>query len=216
MLNEILTGTQSNSDGLIVKARGTRDGAQVIQSMHGPYYEAALRGNVFHASTIIAGKIVLVAAATLAGVFTIHNPLGSNRNVELISFSFGLDSATIVVNTIGILIQRNLTATSGIPTSTTAGSVHRLGLSGTNFANFYSVATLTNVAIPGAVGSAVPIPFYPMVTMPATADTNIGDYRHEFKGKIILEPDSLVSVCSTNTTATVSPMAMDWAEWLVA
>ena len=108
MLNEVLTGTQNNSDGLIVKARGTRDGAQVMQSMHGPYYEAALRGNVFHASTVIAGKVVLVAAATLGGVFTIHNPAGSNRNVELISFAFGIDSATIVVNTVGLLIQRYL------------------------------------------------------------------------------------------------------------
>ena len=77
------------------------------------------------------------------------------------------------------------------------------------------MATLTNVAIPGAVGSAVPIAFYPMITFPATACTAPGDYRHYFNGKVILEPDSLVSVCSTNTTATVSPMAMDWAEFVI-
>ena len=216
MLNEVLVGTQNNADGNVVKARGNRDGAQVVQSMHGPYYEAALRGNVFHASTVIAGKVVLVAAATLAGVFTVHNPAGSNRNIELISFSFGLDSATIVVNTIGLLIQRKLTSGGGgVPTSLTTGSVSSLGVGGTPAGVFYSVATLTNVAIPGAVGSAFPIPFYPMITFPATACTAPGDYRHEFKGKIILEPDSLVSVCSTNTTATISPMAMDWAEWPV-
>ena len=212
-VNRVVRGNQKNADGVPFVARGTYDGAQVMQAMHGPYYEAALQGRVFHASTIIAGKIVLVAAATLAGVFTVHNPAGSGKNIELISFSFGLDSATIVVNTIGILIQRNLTTTSGVPTSTTAGSVHRLGIGGIPVGAFYSVATLTNVAIPGAVGSAVPIPFYPMITMPATADTNIGDYRHEFKGKIILEPDSLVSVCTTNTSTTISPMAMDWIEW---
>src|SRR3990167_5874405 len=103
MFNEILVGTQNNADGNIIKARGNRDGAQVTQTMHGQHYEAALRGNMYHASTIIAGKVVLVAAATLAGVFTVHNPLGSGRNVELVSFTFGLDSATIVVNTIGLL-----------------------------------------------------------------------------------------------------------------
>lgn len=214
MFNEIQVGTQNVKDGVITRARGTKDGAQAIQAMHGPYYEAALRGNTFHASTVIAGKVVVVAAATLGGVFTIHNPAGSNKNIELISFAFGLDSATIVVNTVGLLIQRNLTGTSGVPTSLTTGSVHRLGLAGNTPAGiFYSVATLTNVAIPGAVGSAVPIPFYPMITFPATADTNVGDYRHEFKGKIILEPDSLVSVCTSQASMTISPMAMDWAEW---
>lgn len=216
MAKVVLTpNLQNNGDGVPFNQRGTKDGGAAVQALHGPYYESALRGQVFHASTVIAGKVVLVAAATLAGVFTLHNPAASGKNVELISFSFGLDSATIVVNTIGLLIQRNLTTTSGIPTSLTTGSIHRLGISGTSACSFYSVATLTNVAIPGAVGSAVPIPFYPMITMPATADTNIGDYRHEFKGKIVLEPDSLISVCTTNTTATISPMAMDWAEFQV-
>ena len=212
-VQRVVAGEQKNSDAVPYVARGFKEGGQIIGALHGQYYEAASRGRVFHASTVIAGKVVLVAAATLGGVFTVHNPASSTRNIELISFTFGLVSATIVVNTVGLLIQRNLSTTSGVPTSTTAGSVHRLGLGGNPSAAFYSVATLTNVAIPGAVGSAVPIPFYPMVTMPATADTNIGDYRHEFKGKIILEPDSLVSVCTTNTSTTISPMAMDWIEW---
>ena len=216
MFNEILVGTQNASDGTVVKSRGTRDGAQVIQSMHGQYYEAALRGNVFHCSTVIAGKVVLVAAATLAGVFTVHNPLGSGKNVELISFTWGPTSATDVVNTIGLLIQRNLTTTAGVPTSTTSGTVHRLGVTGTPSAAFYSVATLTNVAIPGAAGSAVPIPFYPMMYNGATTDTGTNDLTHWFRGRIVLEPDSLVSVCSNITTATIATMGMTFSEWPVA
>jgi len=68
MDNELLVGVQNNTDGTKVVARGTRDGGQVMQSMHGQYYEAALRGNMYHASTVIAGKIVLVAAVILAAV----------------------------------------------------------------------------------------------------------------------------------------------------
>lgn len=203
------------TSGSQVQQEGGSDGSGFVQALHGPYYEAARRGEVFHASTIIAGKIVLVAAATLAGVFTVHNPSGSGKNIELIDFTWGPTSATTVVNTIGLLIQRSLTTGGGgIPTSTTAGSVHRLGLSGTaNVGLFYSVATLTNVAIPGAVGSAFPIPFYPMMSNAATTDTAGHEMRHEFKGKIILEPDSLVSVCSNITTATIATMAMSWSEW---
>lgn len=215
MFNEVLVGTQNNADGNVVKARGTRDGAQAVQSMHGQYYEAALRGNVFHCSTVIAGKVVLVAAATLAGVFTIHNPSGSGKNLELISFSWGPTSATTVVNTVGLLIQRRLTGTSGVPTSLTTGSVHPLGVGGISVASFYSVATLTNVAIPGAVGSAVPIPFYPMIYNGAVTDGGAGDLTHWFHGRVILEPDSLVSVCTNITTATISTMAATWSEWPV-
>ena len=201
--------------GSQVQQVATAESAGLTQAIHGIYYEQAKRGNVFHASTVIAGKVVLVAAATLAGVFTVHNPLGSGKNIELISFTWGPTSATTVVNTVGLLIQRNLSSGGGgIPTSTTSGSVTRLGLSGvTPVGLFYSVATLTNVAIPGAVGSAVPIPFYPMIYNGAVTDTGAGELTHWFRGKIILEPDSLVSVCTNITTATVSTMAMDWSEW---
>ena len=213
MFNEVLVGTQNNPDGNVVKSRGTKDGAQAVQTMHGQYYELALRGNVFHASTVIAGKIALVAAATLAGVFTVHNPASSGKNLELIDFTWGPTNATTVVNTIGLLIQRSLTSGGGgVPTSLTTGSIHRLGAGGISVASFYSVATLTNVAIPGAVGSAFPIPFYPMMSNAATTDTAGHEMKHEFKGKIVLEPDSLVSVCTNITTATVATMAMSWAE----
>lgn len=212
--NLITSGVQSNNDNVQFQTRGTKDGGLAVQELHGIYYEAALRGNVFHASTVIAGKVVLVAAATLAAVFTVHNPLSSGKNLELIDFTWGPTSATDVVNTVGLLIQRGLTPGAGVPSSTTAGSVHRLGLAGaTNVGLFYSVATLTNVAIPGAVGSVVPIPFYPLISNGATSDTNAHDLRHEFKGKIILEPDSLVSVCTNVTTATIATMAMSWAEF---
>lgn len=201
--------------GSQVQQIGTPDGAGLMQPMHGLYYEQARRGQVFHASTVIAGKVVLVAAATLAAVFTVHNPAGSGKNLELISFTWGPTSATTVVNTVGLLIQRSLSSGGGgIPTSTTAGSVTRLGLGGvTNAGLFYSVATLTNVAIPGAVGSAVPIPFYPMIYNGAVTDGSAGELTHWFRGKVILEPDSLVSVCTNVTTATISTMAMDWSEW---
>lgn len=215
MFNELLVGNQNVPDGQITKARGTKEGAQVAVDLHGKYYEAALRGNVFHASTVIAGKVATVAAATLGGVFTIHNPAGSGKNLELISFTYGPTSATVVVNTVGLMIQRNLTSTSGVPTSTTSGTVHRLGITGVPVASFYSVATLTNVAIPGAVGSAVPIPFYPMMSMGATTDTSSHDLVHYFDGRIILEPDSLVSVCTNVTSTTIATMAATWAEWPV-
>ena len=213
MSKPVLTvGRQGNSATQVFNQRGTKYGGAAVQGLAGPYFESAMQGEMFHASTVIAGKIALVAAATLAGVFTVYNPASSGVNVELVSFSWGPTSATTVVNTVGLLIQRNLATSGGVPTTVTEGSITRLGISGTSAAKFYSVATLTNAAIPGAVGSAIPIPFYPMIYNGATTDANAGDLTHWFNGKIILEPDSLVSVCTNITTATISTMSMDWAE----
>lgn len=215
MFNEILVGAQNVADGVVTKARGFKEGGQSVGHIHGKYYEAAMRGNLFYASTVIAGKVVLVAAATLAAVFTVRNPAGSGKNLELISFHWGPTSATTVVNTIGLLKQTNLTGGEGVPTSLTSGSIHSLGIGGTSIANFYSVATLTNAAIPGAVGSTVPIPFYVMMSNAATTDTAGHEMQHFFDGRMILQPDSLVSVCTNITTATVATMGMCWSEWPV-
>src|SRR3990172_7887194 len=113
MFNEILVGIQNVADGVITKARGGKEGHQIVSHVHGKWYEASVRGNVFLASTVIAGSIVPVAAATLASVFTVRNPSGSGKNVELISFTWGSSAATVVVNTVGLVIQRNLTAGAG-------------------------------------------------------------------------------------------------------
>ena len=94
------------------------------------YYEACLRGNLFMAYTVIAGVALPVAAATLNSKFTLHNPAGSGKNIELITFTMGIDSATTVVNGIGLMIQRTTTGSGGAPTLTTACNNFALGIGG--------------------------------------------------------------------------------------
>lgn len=216
MFNETQVGEQNVGDLAVIKSRATKDGAQVVQEMHGKYYEATLRGRVFTASSVIAGLVVPVAAATLNSKFTLWNPAGSGVNVELISFTTGLDTATQVVNGHGLMIQRNLTGTSGIPTSTTALVALPLGPTGTAKANAYSQATLTNVAIPGVTAStAVPIPIYPMFSSGATTAAGIYDATHYFDGRLILGPDSLVAAITTVAAAAQNFLSITWAEYPV-
>lgn len=217
MFNEVLVGIQKVADGIITKSRGTSDGAQVVQEMHGKYYEAALRGNIWTASTVIAGVVIPVAAATLNSKFTLWNPSGSGVNVELLSFSTGLDTATQVVNGWGMMIQRNLTGTSGIPTSVTQITSLRLGLGGKASAvTAASQATLTNVAIPGVTAAtAVPIALYPMFSSGATTAAGIYDATHYFDGRVILEPDSLCAAVTTVAAAAQNFCSIIWAEWPV-
>lgn len=213
-LNQGLVGVQSASDGSTVTTRNTKDAAQLVQEMHGKYYEASLRGNVFMAYTVIAGVALPVAAATLNSKFTVHNPVGSGKNLELISFTMGIDSATTVVNGVGLAIQRALSTTAGVPTTTTALVASRLGPTGTASAAAYSQATLTNVAIPGVTAAtAIPIPFYNMFSFGATTATGVFDVTHNFDGRLILEPDSLVAACTTVAPATAAFIGCIWAEY---
>ena len=214
MLNEILVGSQNNSDGVVAKARGFKEGGQIVGDIHGKFYEAALRGNLFMAYTVIAGVALPVAAATLNSKFTLHNPVGSGKNAELVTFTMGVDSATTVVNGIGLAIQRGLSSGAGIPTSLTSLVASPLGPTGVASCAAYSQATLTNVAIPGVTAATtVPIPFYNMFSFGAVTAAGIYDATHYFDGRVILGPDSLVAACTTVAAATAAFCGIIWAEW---
>lgn len=202
------------SNGAPVNALGGALGDQIVSGLHGKYYEAAVRGQLFMAYTVIAGVALPVAAATLNSKFTIHNPASSGKNIELVSFVMGIDSATTVVNGIGLAVQRNLSTTSGVPTSTTAIVASPCGPSGTASAAVYSQATLTNVAIPGVTAAtAVPIPFYGMFSFGAVTAAGIHPASHEFDGRVVLGPDSLAAACTTVAPATAAFCGIVWAEW---
>ncbi len=215
-LNQLIVGPQTLSDSATpVNARGGKGGETIVTELHGVYAEAASRGRVFMAYTVIAGVALPVAAATLNSKFTLHNPANSNVNMELISYTMGIDSATTVVNGVGLAIQRSLSTTAGVPTTTTALVSSRLGLGGvTPLGTAYSQATLTNVAIPGVTAATLnPIPFYNMFSFGATSATGIFDVTHNFNGKVWLEPDSLAAACTTVAPATAAFCSIIWAEY---
>ena len=218
--NQIIVGVQNQSDGSVLQARAGKSGEAVVTQLRGQYAELCERNQLFMSSTIIAGKAIPFAATTLAATgLTLWNPAGSGVNVELVSYSLGLNSATVIVNTVGLLIQKNLSTGAGIPTSLTAAYTACIGPSNaTSKAGVYTVATLTNVAVSGvSAATAVPIPLYPMFTFGATGITNMVDLTHKFNGRLILPPDSLVSTCTTVTGgATAAFAAILWAERLIA
>jgi hypothetical protein len=212
----VQAGIQKIVDGAQNILRSGKEGQAIVGEMHGQYYEAASRGQVFIGGTVIAGVVIPVAAATLNSKFTLWNPAGSGVNVELISCTVGIDSATDVVNTVGLMIQRNLTGTSGIPTSLTAALPLALGLGGQSACSLAVQATLTNVAIPGVTAATtVPIAWYPMWSYGAVTATAFGDTTHMFNGKVVLGPDSLVAACTNVAASTASSISIIWAEYPV-
>ena len=191
-----------------------RQSSLLVAQTHGKYFAAARAGVVFMATTVIAGVALPVAAATLNSKFTLHNPMGSGVVIEPISFIMGIDSAITVVNGVGMAIQRNLTTTSGIPTTLTLAAVRGLGLGETAQGAVYTQATLTNVAIPGvSAATAIPIPFYNMFSFGAVTAAVISPCDHNFNGRVLLGPDSLGAFCTTVAPATAAFCGVVWAEW---
>lgn len=215
-----LTGTASGISSVaagatFVSAALDRQSALLVSEVHGKYFAAARAGQIFMATTVIAGVVLPVAAATLNSKFTLHNPLGSGVICEPIFFSMGIDTATTVVNGIGLAIQRNLTTTSGIPTTLTLANVAPLGLGSVQpQCAVYTQATLTNVAIPGvSAATAVPIPFYNMFSFGAVTAAGIFEAGHSFDGKVLLGPDALAAGCTTVAAASQNFCGIIWAEW---
>ena len=188
-----------------------RQGDVLVGEIGGKYRAAALRGNVFYMSTLIAGVALPVNAATLVSKFTLWNPAGSGKLVELIEFSMGIDSATEVVNGIALGWQANVTGAGGAPgtlTSVSNGPTSTLlgGTGITSVCTGYIAATLTNAAV---------LPVYPIgMNFDATAVGRSGNFIYNFDGKFIVAPNTLVTFLTTVAAETAAPMGLTWAEYL--
>jgi len=210
----LLTGSVANPavaqnpDGSQPLVSQGRHGEVLIAASMGKYGAMAQRGNVFFASTVIAGVALPVNAATLAATFSLWNPAGSGKNVELIEFTMGIDSATEVVNGLALAWQANASL-KGVATSTTAaaniGST-MLGLGVNPVSKAWTAATMTNTAV---------LPIYPLgLNFDATAVGRSGNFTYQFDGKFWLPPDTIATFVNTVAPNTAAPCGMVWAEWL--
>lgn len=83
MFNEVLVGAQTNiSDGVVAKARGGRQGDQIISELHGRYYEQTYRGNMFFGATQALVTTTVGLATTYTGL-VLSNPINSPVNLVL-------------------------------------------------------------------------------------------------------------------------------------
>lgn len=87
-------GPQTLTDGVQAPFRLGKSGETIVQELHGRYYEAVKRGNVYVASTAGAG----VAPGTVLSTtppFTIYNPAGSGVDLVLMQAWLAYISGTL-------------------------------------------------------------------------------------------------------------------------
>lgn len=195
--------TTSAADGANQPVLQGKSGEFVATELHGKWYTSTYRGKTFIGSTAAAGVTIPASNAT-AATFALYNPLGSGVNMELVSLQIGDANATMVVNTLGLgLISGLLVA----PTALTAIAPLNALLGGASGAQgkIYSAATLA------AAASA----FYWMFNVGATTGA-FPNFGHEFDGRVILAPGSLVHLVGSVAVQTnATPVTAVWTEYAI-
>ena len=129
-------GERNDSDGVTPNDadRTSRDGAKVVTSLHGKYYEQATRGKLY-TGVSASGGIALILPATGGGHPTLWNPSNSDRYLSIVRLELSWVSGN---NAPGALEW------AAVPGD--AGSTHATGA---------PIATATRVAPVGVLGGKV-------------------------------------------------------------
>ncbi len=208
-------GATSNNLGTPAQLGLSREGGVLTSQTRGEYGAATVNGNVFFASSPLAGSVVALSAANQVVKFALWNPAGSGKNVELIRFSWQqFGTGTEIVTQLGLAFQDHV-STTGIPgtqtTQGTGGPFNALiggGLA--SVCSFWIAMTMANPAI-GAH-------YQHMWLMNTPLATTVTDQSKiiEFRGSVIMPPDTIVTpVAALTGTEIEACMTLWWAEYPV-
>jgi hypothetical protein len=150
---------------------------------------------------------VPVIAATLVSVFSLYNPPGSGKNLELIRLDYAIVLATTKVNVLGLYYSTAALTAAG--TFTTAGTALSAIIGG----------NASNVGIPYSAytHSGTPARHTIVGQFSAVTSTNDQPLFYDFDGRAIIPPGVIVSAAFSTAAATGSSvdLGLAWAEWPV-
>ncbi len=200
--------TAQNPDGTVATAASDRSGALLTRQLGGAFYPAAARGNLFIASTLIAGVTVPAPGTTLASKAGLVNPAGSGKNMELVALGISSITIEVALKQFMLEFQINASQTGGAPTSVTRLTSYSMPLSTGNGAASgyaYTAATMTNAA-------ANPI----LMPVAGNYETAVGwvPTWFRFNGEVVMGPDTVMAITNTSSILAIN-FAYVWAEWLV-
>lgn len=95
-------GQQQLTNGSQAPVRLGASGEVVVQNLHGRYYEQVVRGNVYGASNQAAQAVSVALATTYTGL-CLSNPLGSGKNLVLLSAGYALSVAPVAIASIHLI-----------------------------------------------------------------------------------------------------------------
>lgn len=197
-----VVGPQTLADGTESFQRFGRSGELITAKVKGTFAEQVQRNNVFSASA--AAVTIPVIDAAMVSVFSIFNPIGSGKLLEIIDTEIQNVLAATVVNLYGWYYSGP--ALAGLHTLTTLGVVQsrRIGDGTAAAGKFYSALTHFGTPIlAAAIGG--------------TGATTNGATRPLFKnfnGALIVPPGVAISVAGSTAAGTTvgNTISASWAE----
>lgn len=195
MYNEVLVGQQNTGDTFTTKARGGRQGDQIMSELHGRYYEQTFRENMFS----VCNQAAVTTSTSLNTTFTglaVANPAGSGFNLVISKFTcsqFAVGAAASVGVSVGA--------------GAAAGS---LTIRNRKFGGRSSVAT----ASAGAT-IAAPILIATAGSVGSLATTGYGlmpSVFVDFEGGLIIQPGFFVASDTSIATTTALIFSFCWEE----
>ena len=174
-------GPQTASDGSLVSPRLNREGAMVIQNLHGRYYEQVMRGNVFGASNQAAQAVSVALNTTYTGL-VLSNPNGSGKYLVLLSAGYALSVAPAGIASIHLIGANS--ATDVVHTTPVVPRSMLIGNTSTPSGKTDSAAT-------------IPTPFYLMSLMGGFTAGALPDSPNalfDIGGQIVLAPGGFVAI----------------------
>jgi hypothetical protein len=196
MLNEIIVGQQNNGDSVIAKARGGKQGEQIVSELHGRYYEQAYRGNRFS----ITGALTTTTAggaATFTGLI-VGNPLGSGVNLSISKISVLQGAALTAETDIGIMWGPN-TTTASLATIFNRNPLGPASKCVANAGQTITAMTAFDVFLGSGSGA---------ISVPGIMPPNIVD----LEGDLIIPPGYAIASYTSRVTTTALMFNFKWEE----
>ncbi len=184
-----------------------KSGEDLVAELHGKYYTSNYRGSLFSMQVGGAGTGVTlpVQAAAPTSVFSLINPVGSTKMVELVAFDWAYVLATTVVDSIGLYWSTAVQTAAA--TLTTPGTVIPGTLGGT---------VTAGVALPyiSMAPSGTPAPVLVMGYTGAVTSTAANVNTFWFDGRVLVAPGISVHVMMSKAASTAAAFtgSLTWAE----
>lgn len=116
-------GPQVLQDGTTTTVRQGKTGELVVTDAHGRYQEATYRGNVYGLTLAAGAATAYTGAAGGTPLLSIHNPVGSGKNLVLLSVGFASRVAASAAGTVTLQLWSGISVT---PTGTLTAPTNML------------------------------------------------------------------------------------------
>jgi hypothetical protein len=182
--------------------RQGNQGQQIVNDLHGRYYEQTLRGNLFTAHAIVTAPVIYTTAAGTGGPLLWNG--SSTVRAAILAVGWGISTVTTVAAVIGLTGNNGQTAAPGSTTAVDSVKNCYMGAAA-------PACTAYRVGTPTSAGNF----FHPLGHLHTGALTVDTDGMHwvDIGGMFILPPGGWISFAASATASTtVGNFGMVWEE----